>query len=325
MTAAPGCKTPGPSAPRPRPPKPREADAIQAVWEASAAHDDPASWPRGGWSVTAWATDSRVLEVADRLVGVAAVRAEPDEAGVIYVRLALAPQARQTALAEALVGAAVELTRSAGAHRARLWLPDRATWAIDAARLAGFASVRGVAHMLLPADAPTPSAAPVPGLRIRSIALGEEADVLAALNRAWAGTWGFVPIPLGMLEEDLAGQREGMLLGSLDPAPAIIATCHAVYEPAEQNPDGQPRAWISNLTVDPAYRQRGIARAMLVQGISFLRARGAASVTLGVDAGDPAPLRLYLSAGFAIVSRQEAWEIDLHTDTDTTTDRETPG
>jgi ribosomal protein S18 acetylase RimI-like enzyme len=114
-----------------------------------------------------------------------------------------------------------------------------------------------------------------------------------------------------MLLEDLDGQREGMLLGFVDGAAEIVATCHAVFDPSERNPDGQPRAWISNLTVDPSARGRGIARAMLVAGIAHLRARGAGSITLGVDASDPAPFRLYTSAGFVLSSTLEAWDRPL--------------
>ena len=134
--------------------------------------------------------------------------------------------------------------------------------------------------------------------------------MLAALNRAWTGTWNFVEISYDMLEHDLRGQREGMLLG-VDAADKIIATCHAVFDPSEQNPDGNPRAWISNLTVDPGFRGRGIARAMLAAGIAHLRSRGATSVTLGVDADNPAPFRLYQSVGFEITSRVEAWDAFL--------------
>ncbi len=117
-------------------------------------------------------------------------------------------------------------------------------------------------------------------------------------------------IPFEMLEEDLKGQREGMLLG-VDASDKIIATCHAVFDPSEQNPDGNPRAWISNLTVDPDLRQRGVARAMLSAGIAYLRNRGASSITLGVDADNPAPFRLYQSVGFAISSSSQAWDRTL--------------
>ena len=57
----------------------------------------------------------------------------------------------------------------------------------------------------------------------------------------------------------------------------------------------------------PSYRKRGVARALLAPGIARLRACGASSVTLGIDANDPAPFHLYQSVGFQISTSQEAW------------------
>jgi ribosomal protein S18 acetylase RimI-like enzyme len=287
--------------------QPVELDAIQAVWEASYAQDDPASWSRGGWSVVGWATDTRVLEVRRQLVGVVAVRAERAPDGAMPARLALDVAARQPAYASMLVTGAIDLIAASGGGRVRLFVPSRAEWMQQAARAAGFEPVRAVAHMLMPASVATPSGKLPAELRLRSMREGEDQAVVDALNRNWAGTWNFVEIPYEMLQEDLAGQREGMLL-AVDGDDRIVATCHAVYDPSEQNPDGNPRAWISNLTVDPGYRQRGVARAMLSSGISFLRAHGASSITLGVDANDPAPFGLYQSVGFEVATSQEAWD-----------------
>jgi ribosomal protein S18 acetylase RimI-like enzyme len=288
-----------------------EADAVQAVWEASLAYDDPASWPRGGWSAAGWATATRVLVVDNRIVGVAGIRAQDADDDHASIRVALDLDARQPAFAALLVDSALDLAREADATRVRLWVPARAGWLQAAARDAGFTAVRGVAHMLLPAESPTPDAAPPKGYAIRPMRDDEDQTVLDALNRAWASTWAFVPIPLEMLQRDLEGQREGMLLAIDASSERIIGTCHAVWEPREQNPDGSPRAWISNLTVDPEFRQRGIARTMLRAGIARLRTLGASSITLGVDSGDPAPMRLYTSAGFVVVSGVEAWDRDF--------------
>lgn len=289
---------------------PSETDAVQAVWEASYAEDDPASWSRGGRGVAAWATDIRVLASQHHVSGVVAVRAEPAPDGAMPARLALAVDERTPAHAAALVNGTVELIAAAGGHRVRLFIPSRATWMQEAARAAGFEPVRTVAHMLMPASVPTPSAALPEDLRVRSIRDGEDQRVLDALNHNWTGTWNFVEITYAMLQEDLEVDREGMLLG-VDSHDRIVATCHAVYEPSEQNPDGNPRAWISNLTVDPDYRKRGVARAMLGAGIKRLREQGATSITLGVDTDDPAPYRLYQSVGFEIATSQEAWDKSL--------------
>jgi ribosomal protein S18 acetylase RimI-like enzyme len=287
-----------------------EADAVQAVWEVSYAEDDPASWSGGGWSVAVWATETRVLELGERLVGVTAVRSEEAPDGAMPARLALDPSAREASHAALLVQGAIDLIGAADGRLARLFVPSRAAWMRTAAQQAGFQPVRAIAQMLLPAAAPTPPSRQIPGLSLRTIRDGEDRSVLDALNRNWAGTWNFVEITSSMLEEDLEGQRQGMLLG-VDEADRIVATCHAVYIPTEQNPDGGPRAWISNVTVDPAHRQRGVARSMLGAGIAHLRALGAGSVALGVDALDPAPFNLYRSVGFEEVTRQEAWDRPL--------------
>jgi mycothiol synthase len=287
--------------------EPAETEALQAIWESSYAEDDPASWARGGWGVAAWATDVRVLAANQRIVGVVAVRAETTPDGAMPARLALATDARRPANAAALVTGAVEIVAAAGGTRVRLFVPARAAWMQDAARTAGFEPVRTVAHMLLPASAPTPEGKLAAGLMLRSIRPDEDQAVLDTLNRNWANTWNFVSITYEMLSEDLDGQREGMLL-AVDADDHVVATCHAVYEPEEQNPDGNPRAWISNLTVDPDHRKRGIARAMLAAGIKRLRGQGASSITLGVDASDPAPFNLYQSVGFTINTSQEAWD-----------------
>jgi ribosomal protein S18 acetylase RimI-like enzyme len=222
-------------------------------------------------------------------------------------RLALEIAARQSRHAAILVNAAVECVAAEGGTLVRLFVPSRAQWMQTAAQNAGFASVRTVAHMLMPASVPTPSGQLPAGFTLRSMRDAEDQIVLDALNRNWVGTWNFVEIPFDMLAEDLEGQREGMLL-AVDADDRIVATCHAVYEPTEQNPDGNPRAWISNVTVDPSFRKRGIARAMLAAGIADLRSRGASSITLGVDANDPAPFTLYRSVGFEVVTSQEAWD-----------------
>ena len=50
---------------------------------------------------------------------------------------------------------------------------------------------------------------------------------------------------------------------------------------------------------------------VLLAGLQYLRSRGAGSITLGVDAGNPAPVNLYKSVGFRTISSTEAWDKTL--------------
>jgi GNAT superfamily N-acetyltransferase len=173
-----------------------------------------------------------------------------------------------------LVDAVLDLARSTSGRVLRLFLPAGALWAEPEVCAASFTPVRSIYHMLLPAAVPLPAFDVPEDLRIRPMHDGEDAAVLDALNRNWADTWGFQPITADMLALDLEGQREGMLLAvdAADDA-RILATCHAVFDTSDINPDGAPRAWISNLTVDPEARGRGLGRGMLLAGLEAIRRR----------------------------------------------------
>ncbi|MDE3078374.1 MAG: GNAT family N-acetyltransferase, partial [Chloroflexota bacterium] len=128
-------------------------------------------------------------------------------------------------------------------------------------------------------------------------------------NRAWADTWNFRPIPMAALAADLDGQREGFLLALEKPQERVIAgTVHAIFDRTAKNPDDGPHAWISNLTVIPTWRGRGLGRALLAAGLHHLAGRGARSAGLGVDGGNPVPVSLYRSVGFEVIDTMELWE-----------------
>ncbi len=292
-----------------RPPAPGELDAVQQVWSVSQDVDEPLGRPADGWwSLSDWATTSRVLVVAGAVVGVAAVEYRAG-AEAAEVRVALLPEHRRRRAAMTLIRAISTLARDLGAPLVRLYAPVAASWATEPARARGFHAIREQHVMLRPADAAPPTTAPVPGVRIRPLMDGEEPVLLAFLNHAWTGTWNFRPITMEALLSDLAGQGQGMLV-AVDEADQsrIVGACHALFDPAHHNPDGRPYAWISNLTTDPAGRGRGLGRALLVAGLEYLRAQGAGSIALGVDGGAAVPLALYRSIGFATISAVAIWE-----------------
>jgi ribosomal protein S18 acetylase RimI-like enzyme len=66
---------------------------------------------------------------------------------------------------------------------------------------------------------------------------------------------------------------------------------------------------IANVAVDPAYRQRGIARALTSAAIQHARRRGAQEVWLHVREENLAAKSLYLSLNFIERARRTSWEI----------------
>lgn len=55
---------------------------------------------------------------------------------------------------------------------------------------------------------------------------------------------------------------------------------------------------ISNLVVDPAYRRRGIGRALMEEALAHVRSRGGSRIILQVRADNQAAVHLYQSMGF---------------------------
>jgi mycothiol synthase len=289
-----------------------DAPLIDAIWAESQDADGDPMRPSGGWwSLAGWATASRILEEGGAAIGVAAIEYGSGD-GAAEARLALLPPRRLGRAPEELVGATIELARTAGAPRVRLYAPSTASWATRPAWERGFRLARTQHVMLRPGDAPPARARAVEGVRIRALREGEEPELLAALNRAWAGTWNYRALTPEALAADLAGREAGFLVAvEADDDGRIAGTVHALFDPAEANPDGGPYAWISNLTTAPEWRGRGLGRALLAAGLDYLRERGAGSVALGVDGGDPAPMTLYRSSGFETLGEVEIWEGDL--------------
>lgn len=286
-----------------------ERATLDRIWAASQDADDRAFRPRDGWwSLSGWASRAALLLADGAPAGGLAVNRAPDTA--LEARLALLPEHRAVTAARLLVGAAHAEAGASGSILLRLTLPAGALWAREAAEAAGLAVARATLVMLRPADRGPLRTADVPGITIRTLAPGEEGRLLHALNHAWASTWNFRPLTRRALERDLAGHREGFLV-AVDHSGRIAGTAHAQFDPAGRNPDGAPYAWIANLTTVPAWRGRGLGRALLSAAIADLQRRGARSTTLGVDGGAAAPLALYRSAGFAEVGRLELWETAL--------------
>jgi ribosomal protein S18 acetylase RimI-like enzyme len=74
--------------------------------------------------------------------------------------------------------------------------------------------------------------------------------------------------------------------------------------------DGTRVGWTEGISVQPEYRRRGLARALLARSIGIVRDAGAAYAALGVDLRNPNHAAdLYTSMGYRIVS--ESFEYSL--------------
>ena len=73
----------------------------------------------------------------------------------------------------------------------------------------------------------------------------------------------------------------------------MVAYCWAIDDAV----DGE-KAYVQMIGVDPAYRNRGLGRIVLVAGIEYLMERGMKKIELMVDSSNLVAERLYQSLGF---------------------------
>ncbi len=171
---------------------------------------------------------------------------------------------------------------------------------------AGFANVRRSATLVRPDLADIPDLPLPSGFAVRLIDPGDGAmhrRVFDADKVAFADHWGdslsdgsetnfraFVEDPLVRPDlwrvafhgDDIAGQILSFL---------------------ETDGDGSIVGWTESISVQPQFRRRGLARALLAESLRAVRDAGAARAALGVDTGNVRrALDLYESLGFEIVS-----------------------
>ena len=155
---------------------------------------------------------------------------------------------------------------------------------------------REVLRMEIALECPTPAAEPPQGVTLRPAVVRIDArPVHALLSVAFAGTES-APIPYDEWLEWWTTDPEW------DPTAWFVAEVTGELA-------GAALCWSSgflkDLAVEPAYRRRGIGRALLLYVFDEFRTRGAPTVSLKVNADNTTgAVRVYEAAGMRVVERQ---------------------
>ena len=85
----------------------------------------------------------------------------------------------------------------------------------------------------------------------------------------------------------------------------------------EPRPDGSRLGFTEAISVQPAHRRRGLARALLAASLRAVRDAGATLAGLGVDSQNPNQAQaLYASMGYEVVSVTYTYELGPLTGTE---------
>ena len=92
----------------------------------------------------------------------------------------------------------------------------------------------------------------------------------------------------------------------------LVRTGEEVVAATRNDPERSGGGWIGALGVRPAWRGRGLAKALLLHSFHEFHRRGQRRVGLGVDSQNASgATRLYESIGMVVDSEQVVWEKDV--------------
>jgi mycothiol synthase len=253
-------------------------------------------------------TDLFVAELNGKLVGCLSVTLEPEIQRALLDGL-VHPLHRRTGIATELFSSGLQRVSKSGIKSAQVSVLETNASARGLLNHLTFTFIRHFLEMRLDINSVRLPAARQSAAQSRRLNKGEENLLTEIQNRCFADTWGFNP----NTEEEIAYRLnmhgrspDDVILTYLNDLP--VGYCWTIID-AEANAKREKRKGsIHMLGVDPLYRQQEIGRAILLNGLEDLKAKGVYSVELTVDSENPAACSLYESVGFEVYAKTEWYE-----------------
>jgi mycothiol synthase len=173
-----------------------------------------------------------------------------------------------------------------------------------------------VRWVLMRAEAGLEIAAPVypTGYQVRTaVEVTDPAVVAEALNRGFIGHWENRERPVDEIAHRLAHpytRPEGIFL-AFAPDGDVAGICWAGINETLNAQRGEALGHINSLGVSPEHRRRGLGRALLLEGMRWLRAAGQGPIELDAIGNNELALPLYYDVGFAIKKQGQEFRLDL--------------
>jgi mycothiol synthase len=180
----------------------------------------------------------------------------------------------------------------------RVWAMGDSPAGRALAAAAGMAAQRELLIMERRLDEDLPEPVVPPGVEIRTFVPGQDEQAWLRVN---AAAFAHHPEQALIDGDDLADR---MAEPWFDPKGFFVATINDTmvgFHWTKQHQDQLGEVYV--LGIEPSAVGRGLGKALLLTGLRSLQLRGNTRVELYVEADQPAAIGLYLSYGFATVSR----------------------
>lgn len=252
--------------------------------------------------------DLFVAESDGKLIGYLSVTLEPGIQRALLDGF-VHPLHRRKGIATELFSSGLRRVKESGIKSAQASVSEANASARGFLNCLGFTFIRYFFEMRLDMNS---SRLPVAGqgaTASRGLKPGEENLLTEIQNRCFADTWGFNP----NTGEEIAYRLnmygrspDDVILTYLKDKP--VGYCWTIINAEENAVRKKNKGLIHMLGVDPVFRKQEIGKAILLNGLEDLKAKGVDIVELTVDSENPAACSLYESTGFEVYAKTEWYE-----------------
>jgi len=183
------------------------------------------------------------------------------------------------------------------------WAADANEAATTLVRAAGYAPITYMAEMVRPSVEDLPDHTLPDGLEIRPVRDEDIRTIWEADAEAFKDHWGYVE-PSDEDYERFVGfpYHDPTLWKIAWDDEGVAGQVKSFINTAENEAHGRQRGWTEAISTSRRWRRRGVAKALIVESIRELAARGMTEVALGVHTENPnGAYALYQSLGYEVV------------------------
>jgi len=184
------------------------------------------------------------------------------------------------------------------------WVNDRNAAATALIRGGGYEPITYMAEMVRPSVDDLPEHPLPEGLEIRPVTEDQVREIWEADVEAFRDHWGFVEQTESDYQRFIAYPYHDPTLWKIawDDA-GVAGQVKSFIDTAQNEEHGRQRGWTEAISTSRRWRRRGVAKALIVESIRELAARGMTEVALGVHTENPnGAYDLYSGLGYEVVT-----------------------
>lgn len=222
-----------------------------------------------------------------------------------WIDFSILPIYRRRELEDSLYERAERYLYSRKVGEVRAWSDLDWSWRLNLIKRLDFEEMRRGYVMEAALSRNIPPSEPPKGYHIRLARMPREAEMfLRVMNRAFEGTFDFVPVTFDRFKEKYMDSpylsRSSFFFAEREKDNEVVGVNCAWYNRAASNQKNKRTGDLRGLGVIPEERNKGLGTSLVLSALSWLKSNGYGTSTLSLEAENRKALHIYESLGYRV-------------------------